>query len=227
MKKGIHFREDWGLFWPDYDASPERTYRYVQKHLADVDMTIRAANRAQRSICIQAGGHVGCWPLRLAQSFTDVLTFEPDPALFECLYRNTQLLRQTNIRCFQSALGERAGVTKMVPHEKAGSWSVDEKRGSVRVQVDTIDQIMRELALPACHAIVLDVEGFEVEALKGAKETIQTHLPVIHVEELKPHRARTSEYLRAIGYIERERAGHDALYIHQLSIQRGDYADKR
>lgn len=221
MNRDIHWRGAWGLWWPSYDASPERTYAYIQKHLADMDMTVDAVRGEQNRVCIQAGGHVGIWPLRLSAHFSQVLTFEPDPALFACLSRNIKVSTETGIECYQMALGERAGVTKMATSPKAGSWAIDERRGTVSVEVTTIDQVMRERALPHCSAIILDIEGHEVQALKGARATIEAHMPVIHLEELKPRRAETREYMRSIGYVERARAGHDALYVHERSIKRG------
>lgn len=199
----IHWRQEWALFWPDYDAYPERTYAHVLAHLPDVDMTIAAA---RKGTCVQAGGHVGLWPLKLAKSFERVLSFEPEPALFETLRRNTKDV--ANITAHMSALGATAGRAKMRPHIKAGSWSI-EADGSFDVAVQTID----DLGITDCDCIVLDVEGYEVEALKGAEQTIQRCKPAIHVEQLRAHREGSDRYLRSIGYVERGRAGNDALYL--------------
>lgn len=207
---GIHYREPWGLWWPDYDAAPERTFSYVRKHLGDVDMTIAAAG-AHR-VCIQAGGHVGLWPLKLARHFDHVLTFEPDPDLFRCLVRNTA--GAGNITCSQAALGARRGHLKMLPHSKAGSWSIN-PHGTHLVNVETIDDVLKHSGLEHCDALVLDIEGFEVEALKGAEQTITARRPVIHVEELRAHRQASARHMRSIGYRETQRAGHDALYTRE------------
>lgn len=205
----IHWRKRWGLHWPNYDAAPERTYVYVRKHLGDVDMTIAACEH--RRVCIQAGGHVGLWPLKLAEYFDQVLTFEPDPALFECLRRNTASAH--NIACFPFALGPSCGYTRMRPHAKAGSWTVDPVHGSVEVEVVALDWWLPANGWKHCDAVVLDIEGFEVEALKGAAGLIEAHSPAIHVEELGPHRAASAAHMESIGYVERARAGRDALYM--------------
>lgn len=208
----IHWRKEWRLFWPDYDAAPERTHAYVLKHLADVDMTVAAA--AHHGLCIQAGGHVGLWPLNLAASFDRVLTYEPDPALFECLKRNTA--KAANINAEPFALGAAPGKAVMRTDKKAGSWAID-PAGTVEVAVVTIDAMLAARGWPRCDAIVLDIEGYEVEALKGAAETIERFRPVLHVEELGLFRKRSAEFMQSIGYVERGRAGRDGLYVCERS----------
>jgi FkbM family methyltransferase len=204
----IHWRKQWRLFWPDYDAAPERTHAYVLRHLPDMDMTVRAARH--HGLCIQAGGHVGLWPRALAVNFDRVLTYEPDPALFECLKQNTA--KVPNITAKGLALGAAPGFASMRADKKAGSWSIDNAAGTVPVGMVTIDEELAALGWPQCDAIVLDIEGYEVEALKGAAETLERFRPVIHVEELGPHRARSAAHMKSIGYTEHARAGRDALY---------------
>jgi len=211
----IHWRKEWRLFWPDYDAAPERTHAYVLKHLPDVDMTVAAA--AHHGLCIQAGGHVGLWPLNLAESFDRVLTFEPDPALFECLKKNTA--KASNITAERFALGAATGSATMRTDKKAGSWAID-AAGTVEVSVVTIDNTLEARGWPRCDAIVLDIEGYEVEALKGAAATIERFRPVLHVEELGPHRAKSAAFMKSIGYVERARAGRDGLYVHESDLAR-------
>lgn len=200
----VYWRSDWSLFWPEYDAYPERTYAHVLKHLPDVDMTIEAC--ADRRTCIQAGGHVGLWPIKLASSFRRVVSFEPEPALFEAMRRNTKPI--ASIEIHRAALGSETGRAMMVPHIKAGSWAID-RNGSFEVPVQTIDA----LGVADCDCIVLDVEGYEVDALRGARETIERCRPAIHVEQLRQHIMASDQYLRSIGYAERGRAGNDALYL--------------
>jgi FkbM family methyltransferase len=211
----IHWRKEWRLFWPDYDAAPERTHAYVLKHLGDMRMTVAAA--AGRGLAIQAGGHVGIWPRELAREFDRVLTFEPDPALFNCLLRNVANFQ--NIEVSRCALGAKPRRAFMRSDKKAGSWSINAD-GEVAVDMVTIDGELEWRGWPRVDAILLDIEGYEVEALKGAAGAIERFRPVIHVEELGRHRAASAEYMKSIGYEERARAGRDALYVHESDILR-------
>jgi FkbM family methyltransferase len=209
----IHFVQSWGLWWPDYDRWPERTYAYVQKHLGDMAMTVQACQ--QRRVVVQAGGHVGLWPLSLAGYFEHVVSCEPDAPLFECMKRNAEErreMRTAKMHLIPCALGNREGQALLQRTEKAGSATLASREGDT-VPIHKIDTLLAERGIEHCDAIILDIEGCEVPALQGAAETIRRHRPAIHVEQLKQHRARSDEYLRSIGYAIAARAGHDALYL--------------
>lgn len=201
------------MWWPDYDRWPERTYAYVRAHLGDMQMTIDACR--DRKIVIQAGGHVGLWPLALAEHFAEVWTFEPDQPLYDCLVRNIGG-RMLGISVSPLALGDHVGKVSLTRTEKAGSASIGTH--GVMVRITTIDQVVRQAeqirqAPVSVSAIVLDIEGGEVAALRGAAKTIERHRPVIHVEQLKGERTASHEYLQSIGYRRAATAGRDALYL--------------
>lgn len=205
----ITFRKDFRLYWPDYDAKPERCHAYVMRHLRDMDHAVRLCPK--KRTCVQAGGHAGLWPIRLSRYFETVHTFEPEPALFQCLRRNVDTSGQGNkISCWEEALGAVMCATGMKPHSSAGSWTIDDA-GSVSVSMRTIDSI----AMRHCDAIFLDIEGYEVEALMGAADTIERCRPIIHVEELPRAQGRTSLYLTSIGYRNVHRIGKDSVWVHE------------
>src|SRR5690606_27165262 len=120
----IKFREDFGCWWPDYDIKPEACHKRVVSRVTDVDIAARMCR--QRRVCIQAGGHAGLWPIRLAGMFDRVLTFEPEPALFACLQKNVARSKVAHkIEARAQALGDHGGTVKLRPHCSAGSWRVD------------------------------------------------------------------------------------------------------
>ena len=127
-------------------------------------------------VCIQAGGSCGLYPRLLAETFKTVYTFEPQALSFYCLEQNCQL---DNIFAFHAALGQRHAQLKLKVN---GLCNAGEARftddGTYSVPIFKID----DLALEKCDFIQLDVETYELPALRGAEETIKKHLPVISCE---------------------------------------------
>lgn len=200
----IDFRLDFGLYWPRYDHAPIKCYERVMARYKDCDQVTARCNK--RRNVIQAGGHVGVWPRRLAKSFENVYTFEPDPYLNQCLWLNTESTK--NIQIFKLALGDRCGRTKMAPHASAGSWRVDEDNGTYEVGVISIDEFGVDV-----DAIVLDIEGSEPKALLGGRKTIERCSPVILLEEGKKKHELRAFMQKTFGYIMVKKIHDDAVYI--------------
>jgi FkbM family methyltransferase len=57
------------------------------------------------------------------------------------------------------------------PGEGVGEW----------IRVETIDQLVTEQALPRVDDIVMDIEGAETDALRGARETIRKFHPFLAI----------------------------------------------
>lgn len=204
----ITFRADFGdgWWWPNYDHKPEKCYSLVSRQLSDAD--VAASHAKHKRVCVQAGGHAGLWPLRLAKSFDHVYTFEPEPALFECLRRNVYGKDVAHkIHAVEAALGRRSCDVFMRPSVSAGSWRVD-NAGTFKVKQVTIDG----LELAQCDCILLDIEGYEVEALLGAVRTITRFSPMIYVEELPRSKNAIQDHLRGLGYLAVARAHNDVVY---------------
>jgi FkbM family methyltransferase len=201
---GITYRENLKLWWPDYDQGADKCYAFVMARLKDMDRAI--ARTKGRLVCVQAGGHVGLWPLRLEERFKVVYTFEPDPYLFECLRKNCD--GHPRIEVSQCALGDKVEVVKMIPRPTAGSWRVDPE-GRIPVPQTTIDA----MNLPACDALFLDVEGYEVKALQGAKATISRYRPTIMVEELPRATVGIRAHMAELNYRLVDQIHADSIYV--------------
>jgi FkbM family methyltransferase len=127
-----------------------------------------------RRVVVQAGGNNGLYVKQYAELFETVYTFEPVPELFYCLNRN---VTNNNVFKFQACLGnkhEQVGIGNKIDNN-AGSTNVF---GSGVTPTLTID----DLGLQNCDLIHLDIEGFEIFALRGALNTINKFKPVIVIE---------------------------------------------
>lgn len=160
-----------GKWWPESDVA---CHVQIYRQLAGLDMTLNHVHDFRA--CVQAGGNVGVWPERLADMFGTVITFEPDPDNFECLTRN--LAEIPNIEPHNAALGNldsRCAIDR-IDERNCGAHQVQYGTGST--EVASIDS----LNMPHCGLIQLDIEGAELEALRGAAETIERCRPIISVE---------------------------------------------
>ena len=143
------------------------------------------------SACIQAGGNQGMYPRVLSKMFQHVYTFEPDPLNFYCLATNCCT---ENIYPMNAALGAEGGLVRVNRGSltNAGTHTVTTE-GDCHVPMIAIDS----LNLPTCGLFQLDLEGYEIHALKGAVETIKRCKPVIQCEN---GNNQILEFLQQFGY---------------------------
>ncbi len=200
----IYFHEKYKIWWPKFDHKPDGNYHTIQSGIIAIDKVIKHSKNFKR--CIQAGGHLGYWPNKLAKHFKEVHTFEADPIVFECLERNINF---SNITPYKSALGSISGTLEMKRGSSAGSTRT-EVGGKLKVTQFPLDALF-----DSCDALLLDIEGGEVEALRGAKRLIEDSSPLILVEELAQFRDEIWEYLTSINYKQIDKCGRDGIWIRQ------------
>lgn len=168
--------------WPKHDDKLKQVNDWVN----DLNAVLLEMSRADRNcgIVVQAGGACGVWPVELAKHFEMVFTFEPDLLNYWCLCANVSHL-PTKIFPANFALGERTGkVATMAPETEKNNcgayYTVDaretDEAAIPRITIDSME-------LSACDLICLDIEGREVEALRGAVNTIDKFRPYIMIEE--------------------------------------------
>lgn len=202
---GIRYRDDLKAWWPDYDHAPVRCMEFVKHGLPAIDVVLKYCRH--RRECVQAGGHAGFWPLALSAHFEHVHTFEPERRLFDCMTLNCG---SKNVTMYRHGLGAAPGTVNFRSHVSAGSWRVD-PTGEHSITLLAVDA----LNLKHCDALLLDIEGYEVEALRGALATIERCRPVILCEMLPRSRVEIDDWLRGRGYGVAERFGRDAIYTYR------------
>lgn len=137
---------------------------------------------------VDVGANIGLMSIFTAECVGDegkVLAFEAHPNTSELLMQNIQLNSLSNIEVKQYALGSIEGKTNIYDNwqvNRGGASLVVKTKDSVayEIEVKKLDTVFPEGITP--KAIKIDVEGFELEVLKGAAETIRKHKPVLIVE---------------------------------------------
>ena len=135
---------------------------------------------------VEAGANIGVHTVDLSRFVGPqgvVVAFEPQRIVFQALCANLALNSCANVRALQAGLGEAPGeiVVPFLPpdqHLNFGGLSLLGANAGESVPLMTLDQ----LALTDLHFLKLDVEGMEVEALRGAARTIEAFRPLLYVE---------------------------------------------
>ncbi|MDP3720780.1 MAG: FkbM family methyltransferase [Acidobacteriota bacterium] len=200
-----------GVWWPDDVAEK---WRHSLDHLGSLDVGLKFCTT--RRTAVQAGGNIGLWPRRLAETFARVYTFEPDAISRECLQRNVP----ASVVVSPAALGAAHGPCR-VKHKSLGSHRIsttDEGQSAYMTTVDNMD-------LFDVDFLQLDIEGYECHALQGAVETIRRSHPVIQVElrEFTKHFGKTDDDVRRLlqdlGYRQvRSAPGSDYVFVHKGAV---------
>lgn len=205
------YQSDFGLFWPDYDPKAAKAFEIVAKSLKYSDHAIRLS---KRRVALQAGGHVGMWPIRLAKFYDHVVTCEPQHALFQCLIRNVDSVR-SKVTAHNVALGAEVGNANMLMKKNPATWCIESAINPINghklapVEMTTIDA----LKLEHLDALFLDIEGHESEALKGGRETIMRCKPVIQCELTPRARPALNAMLHEFNYRLDRVVERDGVYV--------------
>lgn len=201
-----------GWWWPKSDTA----CRPVT--MESVDGAVRAVLdlTTGREVIVQAGGNVGVYPLALADHFRRVLTFEPEHENFNCLVRNLEARDSLKrITAMFSALGETPGQCSPVYVEPGNAGAHRVRFDSGIVPVWRVDDI----PLKACDCIWLDIEGAELLALKGARQTIELFKPVVVAEDkglgqaFGHSQAELHTFMSGLGYRPERRIGRDTVFL--------------
>lgn len=122
---------------------------------------------------VDVGAHVGFHAKKFAALFGDVWAFEPIPSNYRCLIHNAP-----EVKAVMTALGDDRGdlSLSLVAPDNSGSW---EKGEGTTVPVMRLD----DYPLENVDLLKIDVQGMELEVLKGAEATVKRWKPLVIVED--------------------------------------------
>lgn len=126
----------------------------------------------QGELVVDVGAHIGTYTLRAAKAGADVVAFEPNPDSYRLLCENVKLNGFRHVSCRNVALGSETGVAQLiVPDVYLGrAWTsvgAQDSKG-ISVRLTRLDDEIPESPARPIDWLKVDVEGFELEVLKGA-----------------------------------------------------------
>jgi FkbM family methyltransferase len=143
-------------------------------------------------IFFDVGANAGAYAVLAGGIGCEVTAIEPIPQTFAKLTENISLnLKVGDINALNVAVSSAPGVLRMTTGFGSGNHILNpgEQADSVEVAVTTLDILTRDGHAPTF--IKMDVEGHEVEVLKGALSTLRSsRLTGLLVETFRPHNWR-------------------------------------
>lgn len=130
-------------------------------------------------IVYDVGGHVGYYSVLssvLAGPTGHVFVFEPRPLNIAFIKHHVQINGIENVTLLEAAVSDKTGEAGF--EDKTGSGtghlSVD---GGLKVQTLVIDEFVNGESHPYPDFLKMDIEGGEIDALNGARKTIEKSRP--------------------------------------------------
>jgi FkbM family methyltransferase len=123
-----------------------------------------------------------------------VISFEPHPNNVRKLRWNISLNgSQKRVRVMASAVGDVNGIADLISvdstdglHTLAPNLYAEHLSHIITVPITTLDSFVTQSGEPAPDIVKIDVEGAEVRVLRGMKQDLLPHAPLVILIELHP-----------------------------------------
>lgn len=190
-------------FWPNTDISDDGgLWRGPSKEWCLHKELIQKYCQ-ETNVVVQAGGACGMYPRLLANFFQVVYTFEPHVGNFSFLCKNADL---QNIFKYNAALGDTHEMIAMHGHETNQGMHKVEHIDNATVPTLRID----DFKYPVLDLIMLDIESYEINALRGATISIEKFKPLIIVENATKE---IFDFLNQMDYNQVDQNASDSYFV--------------
>lgn len=159
------------------------SYDHPEMHIEDKDWIIDAGS---------AEGYFALFCNERAKASANILILEPLQIMQESLKSTFSEYPSRQINIIKVAIGNNDGVVKFeadpnhlcdskIAEQNDGNCELDSSSPFELVQVKKIDTICAEEKLGGNGLIKMDIEGFEMKALEGARETLKKYKPALAI----------------------------------------------
>lgn len=188
-------------FCPEDESATE-----CMLHMENYEPVAWVAPR-EGDIFLDVGGYVGWYSIQAAKAVGPagkVIALEPDEINRNQLERNLKLNNILNVQVLSKAIWSSSGTVNWSHGEEPVWHQIGQVPTGDSREAASIDDLVQTLGLAQLDWVKLDIEGAEIEAIEGARETLNSLRPVLFIEVHKT-RERLVGMLREIGYsVERE-----------------------
>ncbi len=187
-------------------------------------------------VVCDVGAFQGLLSLFFARQARLVVCYEPHRGNYQRLTENLELNALSHVVARQMGVGDREGRFRLVwsplmpggaslepatasALERSGGWTE-------QISVTTLDQEVQAGRLPPPDLVKIDIEGYELQALQGARRLLWEHHPALflemHGETMNEKRRKAHElvvFLNGLGY-------HDIRHVESGAAITGANSDE-
>jgi FkbM family methyltransferase len=154
-------------------------------------------------IVVDVGANIGVYAIPLAKKVAKVIAFEPHPKTSGILESNVILNNINNVEVIKKAVGHSNKkvlyrLSVIPPYSGIASTNLKKNDSIVELEGITLDTaLMNENKI---DWLFIDVEGFELDVLEGARNILLRYSPKIIIESYPQNIDKVSKMLLSAGY---------------------------
>jgi FkbM family methyltransferase len=143
-------------------------------------------------VLFDVGANCGYYSIRYSDFCKQIFSFEPVANTYRILKKNIRRNSITNTKLFKLGLSDSNGERIINLYNSSGNNSLFERNipkdhslkkiGTETIKLKSLDELLISGKVAIPNIIKVDVEGSELNFLKGAKETITKYRPIILLE---------------------------------------------
>ena len=191
-------------FWVLYGQHTKPTYLEDAGNGQQAQRDAALQYIKQWRVCLDIGSNIGQWTRPLSRKFESVVCFEPNPNFRECFEKNIQ---EKNVLLWPYGLSDKEHKAK----QDFNSTVLHEEDGDIDCR--TLDSF----GLTNVDFVKIDVDGFEIPLLNGARQTLSKNDPVIDIEMKRDKRTdivvKCESILKDLGYKFQKRTKSDEVWL--------------
>ncbi len=164
------------------------------------------------------GANIGNHAISISQHCKSIYAFEPDTKTNINLNKNIQLNNINNIYTYEVGLSDNEGTSDFYINisGNTGASTLHPNEDSThykksQIKLITGDKFIKEKAIKTIDLIKIGIEGHEIQALEGMKESIKLFKPIILMEWTADDTLLSSDNNEFFNEIRQTYAGYIAL----------------
>jgi FkbM family methyltransferase len=183
---------------------------HPRHEMATHEEVLRLAS-GKGGVMLDVGGYCGGFSLRYRDVFDAIYIFEPYRRNFEAILRNVELSNASHkVKVLQAAVAATNGTMPLyLDQEDTHSLIAQGRKSYEMVNTISLDTYLQSVGADLCSVRVLkiDVEGAEIEVLRGATKLLSMARPLLVTEANSVEDEQSViSFMSAYGYLLHRRA---------------------